>query len=82
VKKALDAGKGLAEVAASIDMPWYKDWTGKAAKENKDNVEHVMKELTGKVDHERLGRRPDSPLDWPADGRAAAVLAAGSRGGR
>src|SRR5438270_446029 len=24
VKKALDAGKALAEVIASIDMPWYK----------------------------------------------------------
>jgi cyclase len=84
VKKALDAGKALAEVTASIDMPWYKDWTGKAAKENKDNVEHVVKELTGKVDHERLGRRPGSPLAWPADGRPAPAvgLAAAGRGGR
>ena len=48
------------------------------------SIDSVVKELTGRVDHERLGRRPDSPLGWPADGRAAtaAGLAAGGRGGR
>ena len=26
---------------------------------NKDNVKHVYEELTGKIDHDRLGLRPD-----------------------
>ncbi|MBX9583844.1 MAG: MBL fold metallo-hydrolase [Gemmataceae bacterium] len=68
VKKGLDAKKSLDEIAAGIDLPWYKEWTGKAAKENKDNVKHVYDELTGKVDHDRLGAAPP-PLDWRAEPR-------------
>jgi glyoxylase-like metal-dependent hydrolase (beta-lactamase superfamily II) len=81
VKAGLDAGKDLAAITAGIDMAWYKDWTGKAAKENKDNVAHVHKELTGQVEHDRLGRRPGSP-GWPDGGTAAedGRLAVGGRG--
>ena len=71
VKKGLDAKKGLDEITAGLDLPWYKEWTGKAAKENKDNVKHVYDELTGKVDHDRLGVAP-SPLDWRAEPRGFA----------
>jgi cyclase len=67
VKKGIDAGKGLAEITSSIEMPWYKEWTGKAARENRDNVAHVYRELTGAVDHEKLGWRPGSAPAWPAD---------------
>lgn len=55
VKKGIDAKKDLAAITASLDMPWYKQWTGKDAKDIKDNVEHVHKEMTGKIDHDRLG---------------------------
>jgi cyclase len=79
-KKGLDAGLALADITAAIDMPWYKEWTGKAAKENKDNVEHVVKELTGKIDHDRLGRRLGAPLTWPAEA-AVSVRAAGRDAG-
>ncbi len=75
VKKGIDAGKKLAEVTASINLPWYQTWTGKAAKENKENVEHVFKELTGQIDHERLGRLPGSPLAWPAGAGGADGIA-------
>jgi hypothetical protein len=75
VQKGLDAGRALDAITAAIDMPWYQEWTGKAAKENKDNVEHVFKELTGKVEHDRLGRRPGAPLSWPAGGPAETRLA-------
>jgi glyoxylase-like metal-dependent hydrolase (beta-lactamase superfamily II) len=61
VKAGIDAGKSLADITAAIDMPWYQDWTGKAAKENKDNVAHVHKELSGQVEHDRLGRRQALP---------------------
>jgi phosphoglycerate dehydrogenase-like enzyme/glyoxylase-like metal-dependent hydrolase (beta-lactamase superfamily II) len=49
VQAGIDAGKPLADVLAGIEMPWYKEWTGKDAKLNKDNVEHVYKELTGQI---------------------------------
>jgi glyoxylase-like metal-dependent hydrolase (beta-lactamase superfamily II) len=63
VKKGIDAKKSLADITTGIDMPWYKEWTGKDAKEIKDNVEHVYKELTGKIDHDRLGLAPLG--SWP-----------------
>lgn len=63
VKKGLDAKQSLDDITAGLDLAWYKEWTGKAAKENKDNVKHVYEELTGKVEHERLGLRP-APLDY------------------
>src|SRR5262249_56469008 len=65
VQAGIDGGKKLDEITAAIDMPWYKEWTGKDAKLIKDNVEHVYKELTGKIEHDKLGRRTDSPLSWP-----------------
>lgn len=71
VQKGLDARKSLDDITAGLDLPWYKEWTGKAAKENKDNVKHVYDELTGKVDHDRLGVAP-SPLDWKAEPRGLA----------
>lgn len=64
VKKGIDAGQSLKEITAAVDLPWYKDWTGKAARENTENVEHVYKELMGTIDHERLGKSLP-PLTWP-----------------
>ena len=63
VKKGIDAKKSLAEITKSIDMPWYKEWTGKDAKDIPDNVEHVYKEFMGKIDHDRLGKLPQE--GWP-----------------
>jgi glyoxylase-like metal-dependent hydrolase (beta-lactamase superfamily II) len=59
VKKGIDAKKELKDIVASLDMPWYKEWTGVDVTEtpmNKDNVKHVYDELNGKIDHDRLGR--------------------------
>jgi cyclase len=63
VKKGIDGKKDLAAITAGIDMPWYKEWTGKAAKANDENLKHVYDELTGKIDHDRLGLRPVG--GWP-----------------
>jgi cyclase len=66
VKKGIAAKKDLAAITAGIDMPWYKEWTGTGVTEpqmNKDNVKHVYDELTGKIDHDRLGLRPLG--GWP-----------------
>ena len=68
VKKGIDDGKNLDDVTASLELPWYKEWTGKDAKEIKDNVKHVFDELSGKIDHDKLGFLPYKPR-WPlADG--------------
>jgi len=71
VQKGIDAKKSLDEITMGLDLAWYKEWTGKAAKENKDNVKHVYDELNGKVDHDRLGLRRE-PLSWPGDDRGTA----------
>lgn len=66
VQKGIDDKKTAEEITKGLDFPWYKDWTGAGVVEtqmNKDNVGHVYKELTGKIDHDRLGVRP-APLDW------------------
>jgi cyclase len=55
IKKGIDDKKSLADITASLDMPWYKDWTGKEAREIKDNIKHVYDELNGKIDHNRIG---------------------------
>jgi phosphoglycerate dehydrogenase-like enzyme/glyoxylase-like metal-dependent hydrolase (beta-lactamase superfamily II) len=49
VKKGIDAGKDFADIQAGIDMPWYKEWTGVNARDNKENLEHVYAELTGRI---------------------------------
>lgn len=54
----IDAKKEAKEIAAGLDMAWYKEWTGVAAKDKFDNVEHVFKELSGKIDHSKLGWAP------------------------
>jgi len=62
VQKGIDAKKTAEEIAAGLDMAWYKEWTGKAAGQNVDNVKHVFAELTGKIQHDRLGIA--APLDY------------------
>ena len=57
VQKGIDDKKKLEDITAGLEMNWYKEWTGKAAKENADNVKHVYEELTGKIDHSKLGFR-------------------------
>jgi len=56
VQKGIDDKKKLEDITSGLQMNWYKDWTGKAAKENADNVKHVYDELTGKIDHSKLGQ--------------------------
>jgi cyclase len=82
VKNGIDAKKSLEEITAGLEMAWYKEWTGKAARDIKDNVKHVYDEFHGKVDHDRLGWNLE-PLAWPA-GEAATypVDTPASAGGR
>lgn len=49
VQRGIDDGKGLDDIIPTIDMPWYKEWTGVEAKTNKDNISHVHAELTGRI---------------------------------
>ena len=57
MQKGIDDKKKPDAIAAGLEMNWYKEWTGKAAKENSDNVKHIYEELTGKIDHSKLGFR-------------------------
>lgn len=61
VRKGIDSEKKLDEITATLNLPWYKEWTGKDARQNKDNVAHVYSELMGKIDHSKLGMRLDRP---------------------
>jgi glyoxylase-like metal-dependent hydrolase (beta-lactamase superfamily II) len=64
VQKGIDDKKSAADVAKGLNLPWYKEWTGVGAAEtdaNKGNVTHVYDELTGKIDHDRIGATP-APL--------------------
>ncbi len=51
LRAAVESGmlKGFTadKIGAGLDMPWYREWSGKEAKEQKGNVEHVFGELTG-----------------------------------
>ena len=65
VKAGIDGGKKADEI--TLDMAWYKEWTGKPANDIKDNIKHVYGELTGAIDPDKLGRLPYSPA-WPGAG--------------
>lgn len=58
VKKGLDANKGIEDLAESIAMAWYKEWTGVEAKSRKENIQHVYAELTGRAQAWDLLRDP------------------------
>jgi phosphoglycerate dehydrogenase-like enzyme/glyoxylase-like metal-dependent hydrolase (beta-lactamase superfamily II) len=49
IKKGIDDGKDFDDIKSGLDMPWYKEWTGVSPSDNKENVEHVYGELTGRV---------------------------------
>lgn len=48
IQEAINAKKSLDEIKQSLDLPWYKEWTGADVKMNTENIEHVYKELTQK----------------------------------
>lgn len=47
IQKAIDAGQTLEEIKQSIQLPFYKEWTGTDVKAQVENIEHVYRELTG-----------------------------------
>ncbi len=49
IQEGINAGKSLEEIKKSLDMPWFKTWTGVDVKERVENIEHVYKELTQKA---------------------------------
>ncbi len=49
VGKGVDANKTIDDIIQSVDMPWYKEWTGVEAKSRVENVRRVYAELTGKA---------------------------------
>ena len=55
IKKHIDNDKKREDIPGLLEMAWYKDWTGKPASENKENINHVYDELLGKIDASKLG---------------------------
>ena len=49
IQEAINAGKSLEEIKETIDLPWFKEWTGVSVQERAENIEHVFKELTKKT---------------------------------
>jgi phosphoglycerate dehydrogenase-like enzyme len=47
VGEGVRAEKSIEDIIKSIDMPWYKEWTGVTPAG--DNVKHVYAELTGRI---------------------------------
>jgi phosphoglycerate dehydrogenase-like enzyme/glyoxylase-like metal-dependent hydrolase (beta-lactamase superfamily II) len=47
VKAGIDAGKEIADIVRSVDMPWYREWT--TVKPAVDNIKHVYNEYMGLV---------------------------------
>lgn len=81
IKKGIDDEKSLDDITKSLDMPWYKEWTGKEARAIKDNVKHVYDELKHKISYDRIGLGP-ARLNWSGErpelvGRESAEAVAG-----
>ena len=49
IQDAIKSGKSLDEIKKTIDLPWYREWTGVSVRERAENIEHVYKELTEKT---------------------------------
>lgn len=47
IQRAIDQGKKLDDIKQTIDLPFYKEWTGVPVQERVENIEHVYSELTG-----------------------------------
>ena len=46
VRRAIGRGESLEQVKESLDVPFYREWTGQEAKSRTENIEHVFKELS------------------------------------
>ncbi|HLJ95378.1 MAG TPA: NAD(P)-dependent oxidoreductase [Gemmataceae bacterium] len=47
VQQGIGADKTIEDIVASIQFPWYKEWTGVTP--SPDNIRHVYAELTGRI---------------------------------
>jgi len=48
VEQGIAAGKTLDQIQSTLMIDWYKEWAGVDVKEQKENIEHVFRELTRK----------------------------------
>jgi hypothetical protein len=65
VKAGIARGDGLDEIKKSIDIPFYREWTGLEAKTRTENIEHVFKEMShpGKPVGQRRPHRHPHPTN-------------------
>ena len=46
VKAGIDRGDSVERITETIEIPFYKEWTGEEARSRTENIEHVFKELS------------------------------------
>ena len=46
VKAGIEQGHSLEEIKASVEIPFFKEWTGEEARSRTENIEHVFEELS------------------------------------
>jgi glyoxylase-like metal-dependent hydrolase (beta-lactamase superfamily II) len=63
VKAGIDRGDSLEKIKETIEIPFYKEWTGEEARSRTENIEHVFKELSspGKSASQRRPHRHPHP---------------------
>ena len=47
VAAGIEAGKPVAQIRESLEMPFYREWTGVNVRNNVDNITHAYNELLG-----------------------------------
>ncbi len=82
VAAGLDAGLDVEGIRERLDLPWYEQWTGAAARSRVENLRHVHDELAGLIppplllDDLELKAAPSPPRDakeWSVPKRVLVV---------
>ncbi|MFM8577482.1 MAG: hypothetical protein ACKOCN_01570 [Planctomycetaceae bacterium] len=83
VRAGVARGDDLAAIKESIDIPFYREWTGLEAKSRTENIEHVFKEFSHpgkKLGQRQPHRHPHVP--HPTISRARPLATATPSSGR
>lgn len=49
IQDAIDAGKSLDEIKRTIELPFFKEWTGVDVRERTENIEHIFREIGSRL---------------------------------
>jgi len=74
VSKGVDEEKPLVEIRESLEMAWYREWTGHNAKDQTAAVARIFDEVTGRVPPAELVRDLELKPGPPPPGEKPDVL--------